>query len=328
MTGREFMSFRQLPGRNSPARVLVQLPDNFDPARACLVVAPASGSRGVYGAVPLVAPWALPKGCAVAYTDKGAGTDIHRYDDDTGVALDGRRVAAEGAETGLRAPALPADAPEGTVAVSHAHSGDHPEADWGLYVLDAASFALALLDAEFDVELDGDNVRVIAAGLSNGGGAVLRAAEQDAHGLIDGVMALMPNITAPDAPHLFEYATEAALLQPCALGDLNATMAMVLGNPLVAAAGQQRCSGLAIAGLIDAPEPALARERLVKMGFDDAALSLGAVNVILDVWRSVAVTPCFVLPAIRAAGACRAASLASGASATRRSRPGGAFGIP
>jgi hydroxybutyrate-dimer hydrolase len=288
--GREFSRFRRLPGRTSPFRVLVQVPDSFDPANACLVIAPASGSRGVYGAVPLVAPWALPRGCAVAYTDKGAGTDIHRYADNSGVGLDGRRVDAESASTGLVAPALNGPLVEGPVAVPHAHSGDHPEADWGLHVLDAGVFALALLEAEYELDPGPESIRVIAAGLSNGGGAVLRAAEQDELGMIDGVVAVMPNITAPGAPHLFEYATEAALLQPCALGDLEATMAMVLGNPLIAAGGQQRCTGLVRAGLIEAPEPALARERLLGLGFDKAALGLGAVNVILDLWRSVAVT--------------------------------------
>ncbi|MEN1727266.1 MAG: 3-hydroxybutyrate oligomer hydrolase family protein [Pseudomonadota bacterium] len=290
VTGREFSTFRTLPDRNSPFRVVVQLPDQFDPTQACLVLAPASGSRGVYGAVPLVAPWALPRGCAVAYTDKGAGTDIHRYADNSGVGLDGRRVNAAETATGLTAPELDSADVADTVAISHAHSADHPEADWGRHVLDAAVFALDVLNAEFDDELTPSTVQIIAAGLSNGGGAVLRAAEQDEQGLIDAVMALMPNITAPDAPHLYEYATEAALLQPCALGDLDSTMDMVLGNPLVAAAGQQRCAGLARAGLIEAPEPEQARQRLLERGFDEPALSLGAVNVILDVWRSVGVT--------------------------------------
>jgi len=288
--GREFTRFRRLAGRTSPFRVLVQVPDGFDPANACLVLAPASGSRGVYGAVPLVAPWALARGCAVAYTDKGAGTDIHRYADNSGAGLDGRRVNTDAAPTGLVAPALNGAPAEGLVAIPHAHSGDHPEADWGRHVLDAGAFALELLVAEYGLDPGPGSIRVIAAGLSNGGGAALRAAEQDEQGMIDGVVAVMPNITAPGAPHLFEYATEAALLQPCALGDLEATMAMVLGNPLVAAAGQQRCSGLSRAGLIAESEPALARERLLSLGFDEAALGLGAVNVILDLWRSVGVT--------------------------------------
>ena len=39
------------------------------PARAT-----SSGSRGVYGAIS-TGEWGLKKGCAVAYTDKGAGTE-------------------------------------------------------------------------------------------------------------------------------------------------------------------------------------------------------------------------------------------------------------
>ncbi|AKS42684.1 3-hydroxybutyrate oligomer hydrolase family protein [Wenzhouxiangella marina] len=288
--GQERMAFRRLPGRNSPARVLLQIPAGFDPASACLLLAPASGSRGVYGAVPLVAPWALPKGCAVAYTDKGAGSDVHDFDSGTGVGLDGRRVDPGIAETGLRAPTFEGEVPAGTVAIPHAHSGDHSEKDWGLYVLDAGRFALEQLREVYGPALDEDALMVIAAGLSNGGGAVLRAAEQDEAGFIDGVFSMMPNVSVPGVPHLYELGTLAALYQPCMLGDLEATMEMVLGNPLLAAAGQQRCTSLSIAGLLEASEPAEARARLIEAGFDEHALGLAATNVALDLWRTVAVT--------------------------------------
>ena len=43
--GREFSALATVPGAAHPHRVLVQVPDNFDGAKRCVVVAPASGSR-------------------------------------------------------------------------------------------------------------------------------------------------------------------------------------------------------------------------------------------------------------------------------------------
>ncbi|MCC5866776.1 MAG: hypothetical protein JJU31_16775 [Wenzhouxiangella sp.] len=287
--GREWSRFAQLEGASQPFRVLLQVPDSFDPGAPCLVVGPASGSRGVYGAAPLVAPWALPRGCAVVYTDKAAGTDFHYYGDDSAVALDGRRVAADENSRPI-ASSRPDEQPGSTVFMPHAHSGDHVEADWGRHVLASIRIGLDWLVDIHDGQFDADAVRVIATGLSNGGGAALRAAELDEEGLIDAVVAVMPNISPPGTPHLFDYATLAALYQPCQLADLERLMTKPLGNPMLAAAGQARCQALHEAGLLDAPEPAQARQRLVDAGFDDAALALGTVNVILDLWRSVAVT--------------------------------------
>ncbi len=287
--GREWHRFVQLDGASQPFRVLVQVPDSFDPQAPCLVAGPASGSRGIYGALPLVAPWALPRGCAVVYTDKGAGTDFFVYLDQTAVDLQGRRHSTEGIHRPL-ASALPDGQPEAVVVMPHAHSGDHVESDWGLHVLASIRFGLDVLVEIHDGQLDADAVEVIAAGLSNGAGAALRAAELDDDGLIDAVVAVMPNISPPDVPHLFDYATLAALYQPCQLADLERVMAKPLGNPMIAAIGQTRCEALYEAGLIGAPEPDLARRVLVDGGFDDAALGLGTVNVALDLWRSVAVT--------------------------------------
>ena len=54
--GREFSVLARVSGAQQPHRVLVQLPDAFDLARRCVVVAAASGSRGVYGAIAVAAP--------------------------------------------------------------------------------------------------------------------------------------------------------------------------------------------------------------------------------------------------------------------------------
>lgn len=285
--GREFQAFVTLEGAGQPVRLLVQLPDAFDPAQACLVVAPASGSRGVYGAIALAGRWALPVGCAVAYTDKGAGTDFFDYSTDSGVGLDGQRAARGSEPLGFEPAKPPEGAGEDAVALPHVHSADHPEADWGRHVLSAAEFGLDVLAREVDAGLDRESVRVIAAGLSNGGGAALRAAELDEGGLLDAVVAVAPNVTAPDAPPLYDYATAAALYQPCLLADLEAVGNMPLGNPMLAALGEVRCASLVRAGLLDESSASAARKRLEDMGFEPAALDQSAVNVALGLWRTV-----------------------------------------
>lgn len=147
MPGREYSAYATVPGATHPHRVLVQVPDGFDPARRYLVVAPASGSRGIYGAISVAVPWALPRGCAVAYTDKGAGSDYFDLDVGVGFRVDGTAAAASSAED----LAFVAQAPEGTtgVAFKHAHSGDNPEADRGLHVRQAAAYGLDVLARAF-----------------------------------------------------------------------------------------------------------------------------------------------------------------------------------
>ncbi|MFW5816625.1 MAG: 3-hydroxybutyrate oligomer hydrolase family protein, partial [Wenzhouxiangella sp.] len=282
--GREVSALLRLPGAAQPFRVLVQIPAR--PARdpACLLVAPASGSRGVYGAIQLAGPGGLMRGCAVAYTDKGAGTDFQTFDDGRTTDLAGTRVAIEAAALPFT---LSADDPpdEASVAIKHLHSGDHPEADWGRHVLAAAHFGRQQLRQELGGQ---PAVRIVAVGLSNGGGAALRAAERDTTGLLDGVVAVMPNITPPGQPPLYDYATLAALYQPCTLADAERTRTLPLGNPLLALAGQQRCDSLAAAGLLAEATAEAATEVLLKAGFDEAALRLAASSVALDLWRVVA----------------------------------------
>lgn len=282
--GRERQAFVRLPGRRHPARLLVQVPDALDRERPCLVVSASSGSRGIYGAVPVAGPWALRHGCALATTDKGAGSDLFDHASDTGVALDGTRAARGTVTLGFEPAAVDAL----RVSVPHAHSGDHPEADWGRYTIEAARFGLATMEALWPGEEPMPEVRVIAVGLSNGAGSVLRALEQAPAELFDAAVVAAPNITAPGARPLYDYATEAALLQPCLLGDPGTLAGLPFANPMLIPAGQARCASLAEAGLIEEADPAAARAVLTAGGFDDEALTQTAVNATLDVWRSVA----------------------------------------
>ncbi|MGM0659507.1 MAG: 3-hydroxybutyrate oligomer hydrolase family protein, partial [Pseudomonadota bacterium] len=284
--GREFQAFARLPSAEQPFRVLLQLPDSFDPGNPCLVVAPASGSRGVYGGLPVAGPWALPRGCALVLTDKGAGTDLFDHAADTGVALDGTRAGRGEQPLGF----APGPAPSPLVSVPHAHSGDNPEADWGRHTIVAARFGLDMLAEAFPdaAAFTPERVRVIAAAISNGGGAALRALEQAEPGLFDAAVVAAPNVSAPGARHLYDYATEAALLQPCLLADADWLVTLPFGNPALQPAGERRCAALHAAGIIDEPAPAAARAALEATGFETGALEQAAVNTTLDVWRSVA----------------------------------------
>ncbi|MEO6065378.1 MAG: 3-hydroxybutyrate oligomer hydrolase family protein [Lysobacterales bacterium] len=284
--GREFHALATVPGARFPHRVMAQVPDAFNLGKPCLLVAAASGSRGVYGAIAVASAWGLPKGCAVVHTDKGAGTDWFDLDSGTGVRPDGTSAGRTGAL------AFAPDAGTTGVAFKHAHSRDNPEADWGRHVRQAAEFGLHALAAAFpqSAPFTFDNTRVIAVGISNGGGAVLRAAELMQ---FDAVVAGEPNITVAGARPLYDYTTEAALLMPCALlhfENLPQPPLAAQSTPLWAL----RCASLKAAGVIEGADSAaqarFAYERLRANGWTDAALRAGALSVEFDLWRAVAVT--------------------------------------
>ncbi|MBP6534768.1 MAG: hypothetical protein KA218_06900 [Arenimonas sp.] len=211
--GREYSALIGLKGAKQLHRIMVQVPDDFDIGKRCLLVSASSGSRGIYGAIALAGAWGLNHGCAVAYTDKGAGTDF---------------LVPGTAQQGVAVTGLPATSdqprefslPSGfaSIAVKHAHSADHPEADWGLYVQQAADYGLSVLNGQFPTagKFTQATTRTLAVGVSNGGGSVLRAAELPG-GWLDGVVAVSPNIHSPDSRPLYDYSTEAALFMPCAM---------------------------------------------------------------------------------------------------------------
>ena len=135
------------------------------------------------------------------------------------------------------------------------------------------------------VPFNAGNTLVIAGSASNGGAAVLHAAEQDTEGLIDGVVADEPVTEMPTAAGygilfggvavtgygktLADYVTYANLYQPCAALAAPAAMAEVsVFNYLVLTAqtgrATARCTSLAAKGLVN--------------GADTAARSLDALN--------------------------------------------------
>lgn len=291
--GREFQAFARLPGAHAPHRVLLQLPDSFDSTRRCLLVAPSSGSRGVYGAIALAGAWGLPRGCAVAYTDKGGGSGYFDYTDDSGVGLDRRRAKRGEAVLEFEPPSASADA---GIAVKQMHSGDNPEADWGRDVIQAAHFGLAMLDHAFpgQAPFTSQNTKVIATGLSNGGGAVLQAAGLDHEHLFAGVVALEPNVFVADRGRaMFDYATEASIWLPCAL-----TTPRFAHAPLARdGAGQPppawplRCASLhaqgKLAGATAGERAEAAYQHLRASGWTDEAMATAATTAAFDLWRVV-----------------------------------------
>src|SRR3954447_5092319 len=98
IAGKEYLAYwraGELPnGQPQNVGLLVQIPASFDPAHACLIAGPSSGSRGVYGAIATAGEWGLKKGCAVAYTDKGSGTGAHDLQNNTVNLLRGERADA------------------------------------------------------------------------------------------------------------------------------------------------------------------------------------------------------------------------------------------
>lgn len=292
--GREYGAFMRLPHTRHPHRVLCQVPDAFDADARCLIVIPSSGSRGVYGAMALAA-WGLARGCAVVCTDKATGSGYFDCAGNTGVGLDGTRVEAGSAQLEFEPETAPADA---GIASKHAHSGDHPEADWGAHVLQAVCFGLAMLDEAFPAQAPFTpvNTRIIAAGISNGGGAVLQAAGIDEDDWLDGVLAVEPNVHPSGSGRaLFDYATEAALWMPCALtASRFADTAFARAGGVPPPAWLARGLGLQARGLLPAGSPAVAAaaalERLHASGWADEVLATAASSAAFDMWRAVAVT--------------------------------------
>ena len=289
----------------------IQIPDSFDVNAPCVVLAPSSGSRGVYGAIGTAGDWGLKRGCAVALTDAGKGLGLYDLTDDTVHKVDGTRATrtAAGALSNFAAnitdtarSAFNAAFPN-RVALKHAHSQLNPEKDWGNDTLAAATYALYVLNQQYAPVVDVSGARgvrftpantlVIAASASNGGTSVLRAAEQDTAGLIDGVVATEPGAqpnsldgygvqvggtpVAAFGKPLFDYFTLANLYQPCAALAPSVTMAEVsffnyIPTVGLSATATNRCTQLAAKGLVSgastAEQAADALSKLRAAGFN------------------------------------------------------------
>ncbi|TFW27205.1 3-hydroxybutyrate oligomer hydrolase family protein [Duganella callida] len=268
--GTEYIAYSDDGSGTQNVTLLVQVPTGFDAKNPCIVTGTSSGSRGIYGAIGSAGEWGLKNNCAVAYADKGSGTGLYTFDDDSVNLQNGVRATRTAAgKNASFAPALGdaeraafAAASPGRIAFKHAHSQQNPEKDWGKYTLQAVEFAMYVLNEKYGtlakdnkshiVMFTPQNTITIASSISNGAGAALLAAEQDTKGLISGVAATEPQVQPKSATGytvrqgaavvsgqgkpLFDYSTFAALYQPC-LAET--------------AAAPGRCTALASKGLLN-----------------------------------------------------------------------------
>jgi hydroxybutyrate-dimer hydrolase len=291
--------------------VLLQIPRAFDVRNPCLVAVAASGSRGIRGALPTAAEWGLRRGCAVVHTDKGAGTGffdvragrIVHIDGTTGTDSDDPR-ASFAPVRGAALERLRSGPLRDAVLVRHADAGTNIERDWGAALVEATRTAFAWLNDEYGraprERFEPANTLVIAAGLSNGGGAVLRALELDTGSRdarwFDGAVAAEPSIQVRGASRsLYDYASLAQLLQPCAVlaeREADAPLDSAVAGPREQLAAW--CADLAAAGEVAGTtleaQATDARRQLRAAGFGPESLALGALNLQLRLWASVAAT--------------------------------------
>jgi hydroxybutyrate-dimer hydrolase len=304
--GWEYLAFARDGGGDRKVTVMVQIPSFFGKDRrpACVVTAPSSGSRGVYGAIGTAGEWGLKKGCAVAYTDKGTGIGAHDLQNDTVTLLRGQRVPED--EAGDRSNFTAGVSERERLAFAaafpnrwawkHAHSQDNPEKDWDEDVLRSIEFAFWALEDRFGGQFDAASTLVIGSSVSNGGGASLRAAEiASPAGLIDGAVVSEPNVTPRFDPRfgirqpdgsvlhahsrpLYDYLSVVDLYQGCAnrpfLGAPGVPAISPLVVPVDAASADRRCESLREAGLLRRADPVEAQARINAHGL------LAAQNVL------------------------------------------------
>lgn len=317
IAGHEYIMPVRYNDHSIASLLMVQVPERFNAEAPCLVVTASSGSRGIYGAVGVVGNWALQQGCAVATTDKGTGTGFHWLDEQQGQSVDGTLVADTAQMLHFKAAENEARrafqaAHPARVATKHAHSGKRIEQDWGKFALQAAQFGFYILNAKHrNLRADQGffsraNTTVLGAGISNGGAALIRAAEQDTEQWLDGLAVSEPNVFLPSqfsyqvngrpqrAKPLPQIATESALFGPCAslAPDLVSPLA-AFQLPLFQGHFANRCAQLKMAGLLRADTlPAQATEALTKLrasGIADTALPMLATAAAISLWEAYTV---------------------------------------
>jgi hydroxybutyrate-dimer hydrolase len=328
VAGTEVLAYSDDGTGTQNVTLMVQVPAGFDVKRPCIVTAPSSGSRGIYGAISS-AEWGLKRGCAVAYTDKGTGGAPHDLANDTVPLIDGTRAgaAAAGSAAHFRATLSGAElasfnaATPNRFAFKQAHSQRNPEQDWGRFTLQAVEFAFWVLNERFGqrtgfggtvAQIRPHNTLVIAQGVSNGGGAAIAAAEADTGGLIDAVVVSEPQVQMPASlpvsvqrggvtqagagRTLYDYVTHANLYGNCA-----ALSTQLAGTPFQAiyaaafgALAAQRCASLKTAGLLDASTTAAqadeALARVIDHGWERETVAQYATFAGFEVNGAVAVT--------------------------------------
>ena len=161
-------------------------------------------------------------------------------------------------------------------------------------------------------EFTSDNVLVIGSSISQGGHSSLLAAEQDTGGLIDAVAVAEPNLPLPynknitiqtgnqppftnHSLSLYDYSTLLNLYQPCAVLTEDALKAPfgAGANPAAKQILAAHCGLLQARGLLSADtlEGQIAQSvtKIRDLGILDETLSLGSVNVAINLWANIVV---------------------------------------
>lgn len=242
--GEEILAVYHSQRENQNTGFLLQIPTTFDPQQACIVAVPETGSGKLYSAYDqrVHGAWGLDHHCAVVYTDKGQGNGVENLASGEVLKLDGT-TTKDKHDPGVSFAVDTASADlqdynrrfPNRFAFKHANSATNSDAHWGEDVVSAISFAFKELNKRPDAHktpLTKENTTVLVYGSSNGGGASLKAGEFDSEGLIDGIVAVEPQIQprgdtrisvvthtrtyGGEAKSLVDYFTWAITWQPCA----------------------------------------------------------------------------------------------------------------
>lgn len=230
---------------NEKVAFLLQIPLDFDKNQPCIIAIPTMDGEGVYNArdMQIRGLWGLKHNCAVVYNDKGMGNALFDIESKKGYLIDGRVAPQSIANSELLfSPSIISndDLLLNRYATKRLHSQQNYEAKWGQYVINSIEFAFYYLNHQFsptnEVVINKNNTRVVVFGVSDGGGAALKAGEYDTKGLIDGIVAVNPQIQVSSNAHypifiqhdesekeslhiksLIDYTSYASLYMPCAI---------------------------------------------------------------------------------------------------------------
>lgn len=294
VAGNEIQAY-MIDGDNNVA-LLLQIPLDFDQDNPCIVAVPTMDSQGIYNAkdIQIRGLWGLKHNCAVVYNDKGLGNALFDLSNNEGYMINGQVANKSVAHDELLfSPDSAFKHTENThdrFAPKQLYSKHNPEQKWGQYVLNSIEFVFYQLNEMFspthEVLFNKDNTHVLVYGVSDGAGAALKAGELDLTGIIDGIVAVNPQIQIHQTPltplfiqygqtpkvpletkSLIDYSSYAALYLPCAVLAIKEQEAYRsvpdVSNFFFA---NNRCNALKEAGLLTSESTAeQAKEALQKL---------------------------------------------------------------
>ncbi|MWN32414.1 MULTISPECIES: 3-hydroxybutyrate oligomer hydrolase family protein [unclassified Gilliamella] len=278
--------------REDGVGMLLQIPLDFNKNKPCIVAIPAIDSDGIYNAkdIQIRGLWGLRHNCAVVYNDKGVSGiyDIKHKLGFTvwGEVKDGNILfgpSIKNREQYIK------KYPH-RYAVKQLHSKLNAEARWGEHVLRSIEFAFYELNSMFSTNqqiiYNKDNTLVLVYGAGDGGGAALKAGELDDQNLIDGIVAVNPQIQPNidktqvtlkignnasqklEAKSIANYSAYGALYIPCAIPAIKPNKDdtyIPYANYFLYS--QERCNALKKAKLLTKGTPQEALEKLHKNGW-------------------------------------------------------------